>query len=212
MNLICFSGRIGCGKTSLANKYSREQGYTVINFADGLKNIVCGILNVDRKYLDRDKDVQCEYSIDPVILQHHLPELDVPSHLPVFTSIRHILQFVGTDLIRVQCPDWHTIKVKKQILTYPEEKWVIGDCRFRNEKQMVEALGGVCWFIIRPSSFNDVCTHLSENELDNTSFEDDRVLVNNGTLESLILKMSENTSGSHVALDIHMDRNVNILS
>ena len=42
--------------------------------------------------------------------------------------------------------------------------YVIDDVRFKNEKKMIEELGGKCWFVLRPTLHN-ISDHASENSI-----------------------------------------------
>ena len=63
-----------------------------------------------------------------------------------------------------------------------EQKYVIDDVRFPNERKMIEELGGTCWFIIRPK-LDNVSNHLSETALKWQEFEN--IIVNDKSLEYL---------------------------
>ena len=92
------------------------------------------------------------------------------------------MQYIGTDLIRECNPDWHVDKTKETILLDKEQKYVIDDVRFPNERKMIEELGGTCWFIIRPK-LDNVSNHLSETALKWQEFEN--IIVNDKSLEYL---------------------------
>jgi hypothetical protein len=192
MTLISLSGRKHSGKTELANICATEYGYTILNFADGLKDIVCEILHITRDYLDENKETLETYLINEeyvnVIHKHISVEKSVITNLlPLqFISIRNILQFVGSEIIREYDPEWHIRRVKKLIDEDPYRKWCIGDCRYKNEKQMIDDMNGEAWFIMRPSNF-EISNHSSETDLLWPDFGFN-IIVNNTDVESLHLK------------------------
>jgi hypothetical protein len=188
--IISFSGRKQSGKTELA-KICVKYNYELINFADGLKDLICNVLNINREYLDENKDkisdnkyylndkidyIANEICIDPEIVKTFFNE--------PFDSIRSILQIIGTNLIRQYNPLWHINKIKQKIYDNPDKYYCIGDTRFLNEKQTVEELNGQCWFIIRPTALN-ISNHNSEISLLWTDF-DDNIIINNVNKEEFI--------------------------
>lgn len=99
---------------------------------------------------------------------------------------RHILQYVGTEVVRKKEPDfWVDFVIK--ILHLFEYEWdyvIIPDCRFPNEiDKLIYEFSTVSVRIERPgfeSGLTDEAKrHISETALDNYSF--DAVLVNDGT-------------------------------
>ena len=189
--IFVFGGRKSSGKTELA-KACVPHGYTLINFADSLKSLVCECLGITLEYLDSHKDVV--ESSNPYRLAHKLHYISVQTGiersrltplLNSFYTIRDVLQVLGTDIIRKYNPDWHVKKTVNRIRTSPPEaRFCIGDCRFRNEKRALEKLGAECWYVIRPSMLV-VSNHISETELDWTQF-DGRVIINDTTRNTLI--------------------------
>lgn len=117
------------------------------------------------------------------------------------TTIREVLQYVGTTLFREQIhpdvwinslfADYHSgIKMSD----YTESKWIITDSRFPNDVERVKSLGGICIRVNRKSNILPCVAHEyqhpSEIALDN--YEGfDYVIDNNGTIEELIEKVKE---------------------
>lgn len=180
--LIAFSGRKKSGKTELA-KTLLQFDYTIINFADELKKLVCNCLNISPEFLEKNKDKSNTYFLDNKInyiskeIEIHIDILKDYINNKQFNSIREILQTLGTDIIRNHNPDWHVNKIKQLILNDNNKRFCIGDCRFPNEKKMIEDLGGICWFIIRPNNL-DYSNHISETSLTWKDFGDN-IIINN---------------------------------
>lgn len=106
-------------------------------------------------------------------------------------SGRHLLQYVGTDVIRKQRPDFWVDFVVDVLKLFPDE-WdyvLIPDCRFPNEIDCLKKSGfDVTHLRVVRKHFNTPLTpeqqkHLSETALDNTV--PDYYIDNFGTLEEL---------------------------
>lgn len=211
--IISFSGRKRSGKTELA-KICMKYNYELINFADGLKDLICNSLEITREYLEEHKDkinentydlskkityISKEINIDEEIIK--------PFLLEPFNSIRAILQIIGTNLIRNYNPLWHIDKVKEKIINNPEKYYCIGDTRFLNEKKTVEELNGECWFIIRPNMF-DISNHNSEIELKWTEFGDN-IIINNLNKHDLIFKWENYLKNNVKYVNDDINNNIN---
>lgn len=110
---------------------------------------------------------------------------------------RHILQYVGTDVIRKQAPDFW-VDFISSVLTYFKEEWdlvIIPDTRFPNEIDKLVSNGFDVTHIrvIRPN-FKSPLTwaqqiHPSETALD--TVEPDVYIINNVSIEELDAKIKE---------------------
>jgi hypothetical protein len=186
--IISFSGRKHSGKTLLSELLQKKYNYQILYFADGLKKLICDLMNINRNVLDSMKDIQQEINLKDKItivskrlgLEHlsidELKRFEIP-----FTSIREILQFLGTEIIRKYCPRWHIEQLEKNMTG---NLICIGDCRFPDEKEFVEQMGGETWIIVRPNYFDDISNHSSETSLQWKMFGE-RVIINNKDLETL---------------------------
>jgi len=184
--IISFSGRKGSGKTELANVCSKYS-YTVIYFADNLKDIICNCLDISRDTLEKIKDKEMVFDLSNK-KEYIAKELQIDTKnigdLSLFKSIREIMQILGTDIIRRYNPKWHINKTMMHLETNKDKKFCIGDCHFLNEKNMIEELGGECWYIIRPNQSN-ISNHVSETELNWTMFKD-KIIINTMGKKELI--------------------------
>ena len=188
--IISFSGKKHSGKTELC-KINEQYSYININFADELKNLVCNCLNITRDELEIKKDVSNDviYNLNQkieYISQETLINKNVIQNLITnkqFISIREILQFIGTDIIRQHNPLWHIDKIKQKIVNNQDKYYCIGDTRFINEKQLIEDLHGECWYIIR-DTLKENDAHISENELSQKDFEN--IIDNNNSKDDFI--------------------------
>lgn len=111
------------------------------------------------------------------------------------TTPRHILQFVGTDLIRNQISSlvpkmekdfWiHSLLNKMQ----NDKKYVISDARFQNEVDMIKNKKGIIIKLIR-NNINSGDLHISESGIDLIQ-NFDFVIENNGTIDDLYKKIDD---------------------
>lgn len=106
-------------------------------------------------------------------------------------SGRTLLQYVGTDVVRKQRPDYWVDFVVDVVKLFPEE-WntvIIPDCRFPNELEALKTAGYPVTHIrvVRPDFDNGLTdeqkNHPSETALKNYPY--DLLLVNEGTLNGL---------------------------
>lgn len=190
--IISFSGKKHSGKTELS-KICKKYGYQCLNFADGLKNIVCHCLNITEDWLELYKD---ETVITPYILstvqtieyinnQTGISNDVLAENLnsKLFYSIREILQFLGTDIIRKYNPLWHINQLRTKLTANTDKLFCVGDIRFPNEKKLIDELQGETWCIVRPNYDDSSNTdHSSENSLHYTEFK--HVFNNNSSKEN----------------------------
>ena len=110
---------------------------------------------------------------------------------------RHILQYVGTDIIRKQAPDFW-VDFISSVLTYFNENWdyvLIPDTRFPNEIDRLISKGFDVTHVrvVRPN-FKSPLTkeqqkHPSETALDNVN--PDFYIYNEGSIEELQAKINK---------------------
>ena len=134
--IIAVTGLKGSGKDTIASIIcEHDTNFKTIAFADKLKDICAVMFNWDREMLSGRFPESREWreQIDPFWSK----ELGVE-----FTP-RKALTTVGTDIIRgtILSHIWD-IAVKKEILDHPETNYVITDCRFPNELNMIKSLNG----------------------------------------------------------------------
>lgn len=105
---------------------------------------------------------------------------------------RRLLQYVGTDVIRKQTPNYW-VNFTTDILKYFGENWdyvIIPDCRFPNEIDVVKSKGFDATHLrVVRDNFNTPLTpeqqkHLSETALDDV--EPDYYINNTGTYDDLV--------------------------
>lgn len=190
--IIGIAGRARSGKTELA-KICERFGYERIYFALPLKQLCADLLDISLDELNRAKAEK--YHIGVTIGKDMCEILADETGIPidivtktcngvVIKDVRHMLQFIGTDLIRKYDMDWHVNKIRQMI--DKEKNYVIDDVRFPNEKALIEELGGDCWFITR-TTLDNISNHESETSI---TWNDcwNKIIVNDSTLSILQFK------------------------
>lgn len=188
--LFGFAGRKRSGKSALCKYLKQEEGAIIVTVANYLKYLCCDLMNMGYDELLEKKDNGYTFNIIPdnrwVEIIHKRTNISKENLMKelegvVFTNIRQLLQVLGTDIIRKYDKDWHVKQMVEEIESYPKDKLiVIDDVRFPNEKEAIEKLGGITFFIIRPYC-RGVSNHISETSLVWKDFSNDRVLLNNLT-------------------------------
>ena len=190
--IIGLCGRLQSGKTQLA-KVCEQYGYEKLYFALPLKQLCADILDISIDELNKAKVERTDIgvTIGKDICEIISEETDIPLETVIeicngvtIRDVRHMLQFIGTDLIRKYNTDWHVNKLRAMI--DKDKDYVFDDVRFPNEKKMIEELGGECWFIVRPI-LDNVSNHESETSI---TWNDcwNRIIINDSTLPILLFK------------------------
>lgn len=190
--VIGLCGRMRSGKTELA-KVCEKYGYERLYFALPLKKLCADLLDTSIEELNKAKAERYEIGVTvgedmcKIISEETEIPLDVVMQTcngVVIKDVRHMLQFIGTDLIRKYNTDWHVNRIREMIDI--NKDYVIDDVRFPNEKALVEELGGDCWFVVRPTIEN-VSNHESETSI---TWNDcwNKIIINDSTLSNLLFK------------------------
>lgn len=174
MKLIGITGKAGSGKTTAA-KFLSEKRYHVMSFATPLKLMADYILD--------------SFDMLPVVTKNEIiPGLDC--------TVRHLYQTLGTEWGR-QCihPDLWVLCAKQSIdrvtdfrkFTVLYDGIVFDDVRFNNEADFIRKQGGKIIHLVRENSIED--NHQSELGINPEG--SDYIIVNNGNIQELKLKMME---------------------
>jgi hypothetical protein len=199
---ITIGGKMQTGKTTSANIIKNilinnnillENKIHLINFADPLKDACSIIFGVDRKLFDTidGKNSLTEiiwptrkyanYQWMPFTEEWHKKTPSAPKAGERMT-VRELLQFVGTNLLREQLdPDvWIKSVYCKQYKG--DDLVIVADCRFPNEADFGKGHGLL--IKIERQTGLEADTHKSEVLMDDyRGF--DYIIENNGTLEEL---------------------------
>lgn len=215
--IIGFAGRQRSGKTSICKYLEENRGAEIVTVASALKKLVCDFLVCDLKTLNSLKDKHAPiYKALPftnvpgwwdTAIERVYDEVGVPDNMSPFawyctikeafgtigkrTTVRELLQMVGTDIIRKHNPMWHVNKLVENIQNSDSDLVVVDDIRFPNEREAVEKLGGQVFFVIRPDLTVQVSQHSSETSLTWHDFDDRHVILNYSTEEFMHEKFGE---------------------
>jgi len=175
MTVIAISGKLGSGKTTLAELIKKyNSSFIEKSFAFKLKQIVSIITSCD--------------------INQTLTQEGKNTFIPTFNmTIGEMLQKIGTNVMRDYFDKDIWIKSLLLELEQNDGNYIISDCRFKNEAQAVKDIGGIVIRINRTN--NDTAlnskrdlNHPSEIDLDDyTGF--DFIIENDGTLEDLDIKI-----------------------
>lgn len=195
--IIGFCGRMNSGKTILSRAMSEKYGAQTITVASALKHLICNMLPnkfhdiEELNRLKREGYQICENITDDNI-RFISDETNVPYEFVrekcltkhIWMDARDIMQFVGTEIIRKYNPTWHVEKLKENIVNSSADYICIDDIRFQNEMEVVESLGGECFFILRPQA-EVVSNHSSETSIRWQDFNPSHIIINETTEDML---------------------------
>lgn len=167
--IIAFAGSKGSGKSTACDILAKH-GYQVINFADPLKMMAVELTGVslnecyDLEAKERSRPFLVDYQdVRQLLLRNNIST--IPKALTevdgqVFGSLRGVLQWIGTELFREADKNFWINQLLAKI--DPKQKYCVGDLRYENEKDAIEAAGGMVIRVIRPSLALPKDTHPSE--------------------------------------------------
>lgn len=186
MQILGLTGNKGAGKDA-TGKILEDHGFVRVAFGDPLKDMCNQLWGISLPQL-----------YDPVLKEVVIPKWGL--------SPRQIMQRFGTEVVRSVHNDTWVIKLIDQIeaghvrVPFPSRedpqwfelvaahKFAVVDVRFHNEARALRAIGGRLLRIERPGYTGD--EHQSETEQSEISV--DRVLHNDGSIDSLRIKIMEN--------------------
>lgn len=163
--VIGLTGAARSGKDTVADHLVWEHDFIRIAWAEPIKAMVCAMLNVNRGWIEQNKEVPFD------------------SKIP---SPRVLMQTLGTEWGReVISPTlWIDLGLKK-LQEASDDGFpgaVVTDCRFNNEAAALFRRGAHMWHITRPD-VPAVNPHASEKGIKAAYI--DQYLVNDGTIEDL---------------------------
>jgi hypothetical protein len=161
MRIVALTGLPRSGKDTAAEWFTLR-GYDRLSFADPLKRAAAILL---------DRPLEQMQGADGFDREAIMPEWGF--------STRHFLQVFGTECLRQQVDANFWVKrARNHILNRPCVPFIITDCRFENEAEMVRAHGGIVIEIRRPGIVGS--GHVSD-----AGVAADEVVFNDETVEIL---------------------------
>ncbi len=174
--LVGFSGKIGTGKTTLANllvdllqspRFYQRISATRIAFGDKLKEEAASIYEfpIRDAYENKDKVISMP-ALSPIYLAPWKHEQ---------ASIREVLQYYATEICRYRDEDYWIKAIDAKIKAIPTDEArivFIDDVRFTNELEYVKR-HGVCYRLecYQGWQAGENANHISETALDNANFD-----------------------------------------
>lgn len=167
MILIGLAGAAGSGKNYVADQIvAKYESVRQLAFADPLKQVVHHMFGIPLEdcYTEAGKNKPTWVKWHDVRIwcdecrndQHwpHKPEDRM--------TVRDLLQWVGTDLVRYNWSENHWVSLAEQrIRNTPESVVVVTDVRFENEANLIAAMGGTTIRVVGRQAANTP-SHASE--------------------------------------------------
>lgn len=163
-------------KTDQFCEYAEKMIWPIVkayNFADTLKDICIGVLGLTYEQCygtDEDKNSYTNYKWEdmPGFAPEDVVKYVDPNSYGLFhktgqMTAREVMQFTGTDIFRRMNKNVWTDSVFNSIREEAPELALIGDCRYRNEAELVKENGGKVVYLKRNSDTEG--DHSSENDL-----------------------------------------------
>jgi hypothetical protein len=200
--IIAFSGAKFAGKDTAAEILIKRHKFKRIGLADKLKDICSEVFQISRTDMDdpskkeypfkKQVDISVE-NIDELLrrikrdgfefnYEEVYKQICKDFHGKILTSIRDMLQTVGTDICRTFIKDDIWLEYIRKDLSF-DDNIVITDARFKNERDYLKGIGAALILIQRPGN-EGKSSHISENQLGNAS-DYDAVAINDSTIYAL---------------------------
>ena len=204
-NIIAFAGAKFAGKSTAASLFVSEYGHTEVSFAGPLKRATSAAFRIPKEYFDHPElkeklfEMPRKIGLNELLkFRNYLEPYGIVTDEQVTAMYeygkneeihhpRHLLQFLGTDLVRqfVNNDYWANAAIME---ISKHEKVAISDMRFAQEREVVESMGGKLILIKRPGY--EPAGHSSETSLGNDS-DYDKVIINDGTIKDLFKGLVE---------------------
>lgn len=201
--LIAFSGAKFAGKDTTAEALIKRCGFKRIGLADKLKDICSEIFDINRADMDNPELKEKPFKVPIAInvmdidsllrtLQRDGYEFNYDEKYSILyknfngkqlTSIRDMLQVVGTDICRTYIKDDIWLSYIQNIVKNYDGNLVITDARFKNERAFLKKLGAIL-ILVKRKDVKSTSTHISENQLGKDK-DYDVIIHNNDTISAV---------------------------
>ena len=162
MPIIALSGKLQVGKDTFGNILVKDYGYKRVAFGDALKVFCSKVTGLHESYFFDNELKDKEFDRPFVLDFHHIDKMreilinefgyevnyetremleDFESSK--FTTPRHILRTIGTDMVRKHVDDQIWISKALDDIKEAGGKVVITDCRFPLERELMRKIGAI---------------------------------------------------------------------
>jgi hypothetical protein len=170
--IIALVGNAGAGKSTVAEYLQEVHNYKLVKFAGPLKTMLRAIGLTDDEIEGAKKEQ--------------------PSGMLCGKTPRHAMVTLGTEWARDHIGEDFWAGLWRDQVTgvlWHGGRVVVDDCRFENEMQSVQSMGGILWHITRPDhAGSSIPTHRSEGALSGY-YDSMRKLVNDSDVTALHLQV-----------------------
>lgn len=155
---IGLAGRAGSGKDTVAGHLSSCHGYTKVSLADGVRDMALAIDPVVG-YAHPEQYARLSYLVDSDGWEH--TKRTVP-------EVRRLLQVIGTDAVRDMISPTAWVDLAERKAAEVAGPVVFPDVRFPNEAAMIQAHGGLVFYVARDFRHGPEAEflHVSETAMD----------------------------------------------
>lgn len=208
--IIGFAGKMRSGKGVAAGCLNAHYDYEYVEMADKLKEVCVELLGL-KSVIDLNIYKNNDYEILITFHKVTCEKLSNLTNVPIdfinekcfgrkITTVRELLQFLGTDVLRKYDPQWHINHTLEKITKLISEgkSVAIADIRFPNEKLAIESLGGEVYYIER-KDYDIKSEHSSENSLSLSDFDSEHIIYNDSpeNLNVFLYKVMDTLDKNH---------------
>lgn len=206
--IVCLSGQKRVGKDVTADILVSKANFNKISLAQPIRELCSEIFSIPLSTFTNDDLKEKRFSEQVTLFENNIDDIvmyvedewnmSVPLETlykmrefagTEFLHPRHILQFVGTELLRNNIDSDIFLKLADQRIANITGHVVITDCRFSNEREWFKKQDAVLCLVKRPKLASKDA-HVSENDLGEEA-DYDVVMTNDGSLSRFKIDIEE---------------------